>query len=111
MGLTRAKAVSGQCKFEGVRIDGLSQGLIVVGNRYTLENTRRNTTIESLEKVGAEHWRNLIRDLDAANAIVDLEPQLNEEVYSDEEIDSQNRALDDAHPTEDEWKEAVRMAA
>jgi hypothetical protein len=85
--------------------------LIIIGNRHTLENTRRETTIDPLEKTGAAHWRNLIRDLDAANAIVDLEPELHQEGCSDEELDRQNRALEDDHSFDDAWEEAARMTA
>jgi hypothetical protein len=84
----------------------LVQGLIIVGNRHTLGNARRNTNI-STGNSGAEYWRNLIRDLDAADAIVDVTRdgnegieiyQLNEELGELDDFASWTSALADSPP-------------
>lgn len=54
----------------------------------------------------------MIRDLDAANAIVDLEPAVNEDSCSDEEIYSENAKLEGYENYDHQlFQEEVRMTA
>ena len=53
----------------------------------------------------------MIRDLDTANAIVDLEPALLEDTCSEEEVDFVNENLEDNYDSEDLFQETVRMTA
>jgi hypothetical protein len=73
-----------------------------------LGNARRNANI-STGNSGAEHWRNLIRDLNAADAIVDITRdgiegndreiyQLNEELGDMDDFASWTSALADSPP-------------
>ncbi|GHJ88617.1 hypothetical protein NliqN6_5019 [Naganishia liquefaciens] len=72
VGLTRAKS-----------------GLIIVGNRHTLGNARRDTNLTDA-KSGAEYWSELIRDLDSRGSIIEVDCEGDVAMWGDREADQQN---------------------